>query len=203
MLEWFSALEPLQKIFYYVAIPATVILLVQTILLIIGIGSEAASDAGTEAFSENTDAGPAESYEGDSNGIGGLRLLSVRGIVAFFAVAGWTGIVLLDLQLHPALTVFVSLVCGTLALLGIAKMFQLTNKLQENGAVDKKYAIGGLAEVYLSIPPKRGGKGKISVTIQGRYQEFDAVTAEDEKLPTGEMVRIVDLEGDVFVVEKE
>ena len=56
-------------------------------------------------------------------------------------------------------------------------------------------AIGKTAEVYLTIPAHRAGKGKITVTVQNRTMEYEAET-EFDALPTGSSVQIVAVVGD-------
>ena len=46
------------------------------------------------------------------------------------------------------------------------------------------------ARVYLRIPGSGGGKGKITVSIQGRNKEYEATTQGPE-LSTGSEVRVV------------
>ena len=47
------------------------------------------------------------------------------------------------------------------------------------------FAVGKIAEVYLTIPAKRTGSGKISVVVQDALTECAAVTDSDEPLSTG------------------
>ena len=57
--------------------------------------------------------------------------------------------------------------------------------------MDPQRAIGKVATVYLRVPGGRSGKGKITVSIQGRTVEFGAVTASDDEIPTGAECRVV------------
>jgi membrane-bound ClpP family serine protease len=83
----------------------------------------------------------------------------------------------------------------------VAKMVQASRKLVENGALDLKNAIGETATVYLTVPPKNGGSGKITMQLQGRFCEFDAVNAGEAPLKTGTQVVVTDVVGDALVVE--
>ena len=47
------------------------------------------------------------------------------------------------------------------------------------------------------------GQGKIRINIKGNIKKCSAVTEEPEQILTGETVRLVDVKGDVFVVERE
>jgi hypothetical protein len=63
-------------------------------------------------------------------------------------------------------------------------------RLTSKGNLDPQRAVGSPARVYLRIPGKNTGRGKITVSIQGRTMEFVAFTQGDE-LPTGSECRIV------------
>ena len=52
MVEWWNALTGLERCFAYVAIPATLVLAIQTVLLLIGLGN---GDAGTDGISDGVD----------------------------------------------------------------------------------------------------------------------------------------------------
>ncbi len=64
-------------------------------------------------------------------------------------------------------------------------------KLQSNGALQLGTAIGKTGHVYIPIPPKTQDSGKITLNVQERFIEADAVTTADRKLRTGEIVRVV------------
>ena len=64
-------------------------------------------------------------------------------------------------------------------------------KFEGNGAVHMEEAVGKKAEVYLRIPPKRNGKGKVQVSLNGVAREYDAVTNDDEMIPSGQTVDII------------
>ena len=64
-------------------------------------------------------------------------------------------------------------------------------------------AIGANAKVYIPIPEQGHGEGKVTLYVQGRYAECDAVTTEPELLRTGTTVRIVDVRNGVLVVERD
>ena len=55
---------------------------------------------------------------------------------------------------------------------------------------------------YLTIPAKGNGKGKIHISVNGSLHELDAIT-ENDRIPTGSIVKIVDITSDnMVVVEK-
>jgi hypothetical protein len=75
-------------------------------------------------------------------------------------------------------------------MLVVVWVMSLQSKLYSEGNVDPENAVGQNAKVYLRIPGENAGKGKITVSIQGRSQEYEAVTS-GPKLATGSSVRVV------------
>ena len=65
-----------------------------------------------------------------------------------------------------------------------------------------KNAIGENATVYVPIPPKNQGTGKVTMQLQGRFCELEAVNAGEEMLKTGSQVLVSDVVGDTLVVEE-
>ena len=200
MFAWWESLSTFSQVLACMAIPATLILLIQTILTLIGIGDNGVdSDIGDADIDADAADGVfgAELTDGDSapSGLDGLRIFSVRGIIAFFVVFGWTGILLDSLSLSPVISVGVGAVAGFLIMLLIALLFRAVMKLESDGNVDNRNALGVSGTVYLKIPPNREGTGKVNIMIQGSYCERDAVTDENEALPTGCEIVVMSLSG--------
>lgn len=204
MSEWWSALPVLAQVFYLFAIPSTIILLIQTILLFLGGGGDAldsdTSGLGDGAsFGEDADTGGGD-YDFDA---AGLRIFSIRGIMAFITVGSWVGIITLEAGGSGWMAVLMAAVFGFAALLGIAKLMQIMMKLQESGNVDLKKALGKSGEVYLTIPAEGKSAGKINIILSGALGEYSAICYEKEPIKTGSRVRVVDIVADLFVVESE
>jgi len=72
----------------------------------------------------------------------------------------------------------------------IAFLMRMFTRMHSEGNLDPRKAVGRTARVYLRIPGGRAGKGKITLSIQGRSAEFDAVTSGAE-LPSGGACRVV------------
>ena len=63
--------------------------------------------------------------------------------------------------------------------------------------------IGETAQVYLTILPNGENGGKVTLNSTSRFAEVDAITEGPQTIPSGSRVRIVDVRGDVVVVEKD
>lgn len=199
MIAWWNSLTALQHGFALVAIPATLVLIVQTVLLMFGIGDGDGGDVDVDADIDTDGVDISEAAAGDD----GLTLFTVRGIVAMFTVGGWSGIVFVDLGLGTALSIILAVVCGVAALFGIAYLMKAVLKLQSSGNIQLGYAIGKTGEVYIPVPPKGQGRGKITINVQDRLIEVDAISGGEDILKTGESVRVVSIdESGLVVVER-
>ena len=181
MIAWWNSLLIAQQIFALIAIPATLIMLIQTVLLLVGFGGETDAD-GDDVFEANDG-------EGD-----GLALFSVRGIVSMLTVFGWAGVAFLELM-QPLPAILLASALGLLTLFGMAYLMRAVSKLQSSGNIDVENAVGKVAEVYIPIPSKGMGTGKVTLTLQEKYSELSAITTSEQKIATGSLVRVVAVDG--------
>ena len=84
----------------------------------------------------------------------------------------------------------------------MAYLMKLIYRLQSSGNIDIGNAIGKVGQVYIPIPAGGKAGGKVTVTVQERLAEFDAITIGDTTLATGTYVRITAVgDSGVLVVE--
>ena len=208
-----------QQVMALFALPATAVLIIQTLLLLFGFGHDGGADAPDGGFdltdsdvmtgdadisgSVTDSAGDGDGWlsEGDVDFDSGLRLLTVRGMVAFFAVGGWVGIAAIDLGAKVWVASLAAIVSGLIALWLVAFIFKALMRLQSSGNVDLKNAIGVIGEVYLRIPPEMQGQGKVSVQVQERLIEAAAMTKASAELKSGSAVKVVAVRGNRLLVE--
>jgi hypothetical protein len=218
MTVWWNGLSSIEQVFYYCAIPATIILVLQTILSIFGIGhgdSDFDGDGNID-FSGHLDTNFDYDVDGMSDTVAepssidaiesasSLKFFSIRGIVAFFSLFGWVGVVLAESGLNTFLVFFIATLCGLIGMFVIAMMFYLISKMQRNGNINIKNAVGNIGQVYLTIPAKQSGTGKIQIIIQERLTEVNAMTNSYKSLLTGTKVHVVDvIDINTLLVEKQ
>ena len=184
MIAWWNGLETIQQVFALIAIPATLVMLIQTVMLLIGFGDTDGGDVGDMDGDEIF-----EGVEGD-----GFVLFSVRGIVSMLTVMGWSAVALLE-TLVPWLAVSIAVVLGLATLFGMVFLMRAVSKLQSSGNIEVGNAVGKVAKVYIPIPAAGEGSGKVTLTLQETYSEFSAITTAPEKLKTGAYVRVVAVDG--------
>lgn len=177
---WWDGLSTFATIFWIIAIPASLVFVIQLVMTL--IGADADHD-GIDAIG-NADV----SVDGDS-GVG-FQFISLKNFIAFFTVFGWVGLACIYGELPNWATVLISTVSGILMMVLMASIYYLMGKLSESGNVKMEGAIGKTATVYLFIPPKRKAIGKVQLQLQG-YRTLDAMTDDDEQIPTGAIVQVV------------
>lgn len=208
MVEWWNGLDSVLQVLYCVAIPATLVLLLETIIAMAGGGHDVdISDTSGLDLEPDFSIGDLDidlnmdmNIHADVSDLPSLRLFTVQGVVAFLCISSWTGIITYG-TMPLGMSLGLGSILGLLAMFILAKVMQMISKLNQNGTVDFRNALGQTARVYLVIPAAGQGMGKVNVTIQGSMRECNAIS-RGEQINTGAFVRIIDLEDDVLVVEK-
>ena len=179
MLEWFSDLELFSKFYWIITLVGSLIFLIVVIMTFVGAD-------GAEDF-EGADA----SIDADT-GIE-FQFISLKSLIGFFTIFGWSGIACIDADLSKPITVLISVVCGLIMMTILAAMFHYIKKLTDSGTLDYKNALNAVGEVYLTIGANRSRMGKVSVRVQGTLREMDALTDSFTELKSGTIIKIVDV----------
>ena len=210
MIEWWNSLSIISQVFYCIAIPSTLVLLIQTILLFLGLDDDGADDlsgggdieVSADVYGDGIfDADGTEVPE-DISGLADLKIFTLRGIIAFFVVFGWVGVLMDSAGVALPITIIVAAVCGFAMMIVLALLFRAILRLRNDGNTDNRNAIGTAGKVYLTIPPARTGEGKVQVMLQGSFVERNAVTDDEEAIPTGCEIIVVGVSGQTDLVVK-
>lgn len=225
MQAWWEGIGLIQQVLYCIAIPSTLVLILQMILSMMG----GANDGGVDVSDTSGLDMPGEmdvdaAFDADLGGeacdvcgevhdggdvhdggnpadFGNLKFLTLQTIVTFTTVFGWVGIVCVSAGLAVPVSMLIAVACGLAMMFVVAKLVQVSAKLAEDGTINLKNAVGETATVYLTVPPKGEGEGKVTMQLQGRFCEFEAVNADSAALATGTQVLVTDVLGDTLVVE--
>ena len=183
MSELWSSLTGPGQIFFVIAFISSIILLIQFLLTLIGLGVHDADVHAPDVGGEHGDF-----IEGS-----GLGVLSVRTVIAFFVGFGWTGTILIHYNRTANTTKVsaISFAVGTVFLLIVYWMMKFISSLAEQGNIDMKRAVGKTGTVYIPIKKKGENTGQIQAVVQGRLREISAITDEEVDLPTGTPVEII------------
>jgi hypothetical protein len=118
-----------------------------------------------------------------------VGVFTFRAIVAALTFFGLAGLAARGLGLAPLPTLAVALAAGAGALALVASLMRALGRLRADGTVRVERAVGRTGTVYLSIPGHKAGAGKVTVVVQNRSVEYQALTAGDE-LPTGARILV-------------
>jgi hypothetical protein len=187
--EWWQGLGLAGQIMACAAIPMSVVMLLQLVLMIIGIGF--GSDPDADYDSDGADDG---GNDGGSNP-DVARIFTIRGIVAFFALGGWAGLAALTAGIPVIWSIQISLLSGAAAMLLASVVIKLALRMQSSGNLNLSNALSQTADVYITIPPARSEKGKVTMILQERFVELDAVTDSEAALRPNTKVEVVGLIG--------
>ena len=185
--DWFAALGTLEKIYWFIAIPASLVFVIQLFTAFIGVDGDDVADPDVEV---------------ESDGGMGFHFLTLRNLVAFFTIMSWAGIACIDSGFGTTATISISIFAGLLMMTAMATLMYFMYRLRETGNVVLKNAVGKRGEAYLRIPANKSSFGKIQITLQGSVHEFNAINDSDKEIPTGAIIEVVEvLEGNVMRVK--
>lgn len=183
---WWDGLNSIQQIYWAIAIPFTLIFLIQTVLTFVGGEIDGDTD-----------------MDMDGDGDIGFQFFTIKNLVAFFTIFGWTGIACLDSGLSMIAVILSSLIAGLIMMSLMAAIFYFFSKLTASGTMNIQNAVGGVGEIYLTVRAKRGNIGKVSLMVQGSLRELEAITDDDEDLKNGMVINVKEvINGNLLLISK-
>ena len=199
MVEWWSSLSTLMKALWAITLSASLIFVIQTIMTFLGADSDFNSDFSGD-FSGDVPADIPSDVSGDfagdvADGNTGMGLLTFRNFINFLLGFGWTAVLLRQSIESNTLLFTIAILVGVVLVILVMLLFKWLAGMQQSGNIDVyKSAIDCTGKVYLAIPGRRQGEGKVQISINNSVREYDAVT-DGDTLPTGKDIRVVDVVG--------
>lgn len=184
-MEFLEHLDSLLRTFWYIALPTSLIFVIQTIMTFMGADASDGIDADFDSDFEGTDAP--------------FQLFSLRNLINFLLGFAWTGISLWKNFDNKNILIAVAALVGVTFVVLFFFIMQQIQKLAEDNSFKLSSCLNKNAEVYLSIPENKSGLGKITLSIKGSFKTLDAITS-GEKISTGAIVKIVGIEGDNLLI---
>lgn len=178
---WWDALSISLKIYWALAIPFTLFFVLQMIWSFVGPGDI-----------------PDDTPDAEVGGDTGVpfQFFTIKNLIAFFTIFSWTGIACIDSGLSERTAFIFSSVAGLLMMTLMASIFYFLSKAGADGTLKMKKAIGVSGEAYLGMQQKRGSIGKVQVKVQGSVRTLDAVTDDEDDIPSGKMIRVTAIVND-------
>jgi len=186
METFFASMDANLQLYWYIAIGASFIFIIQTILAFI--------TAGDDSLNQDFDSD-------EKNPKPAIPLFSFRNLVNFLLGFGWTGVVLFSEINNQLVLGIVAFFVGVVFVGIFFTVIRTLGKLSESSLLNTNEAMKKTAEVCLPIPPNKEGKGKVLLTVRGAKRELRAVTYSDRTIESGMIVTIVGIENSILIVE--
>jgi len=175
----------IQTVFVYCALIGGALFLVRLVLAFLGMGDHAIDHHGDVDHADSDAA---------------FKLLSFQGLMAFLLMFGLFGLsASRSSHLSSWAALAIAFTAGICTVWLINKLFLFFVKLQHQGNIDLFNAIGRRGTVYLTITPME--MGKVSILVQGRLMNLNALPMDACTIPTGATVQVNDIiHGNVLIV---
>lgn len=184
--EWWTSLTPASQFFWTVAVFSTVMQLF--LLLGVMVGGAPDLDHGADLYDSSTEVAS------------GLKLVSMRVLVAFGIGFGWAGVLALREGWTPAHATLAAFGSGLVFMGLVYGAMRALFSMHDDGTLDYRNAVGLTGKVYVTIPARRGGVGQIELMLQGRLVTAQAVSDAGAPLLQNDFVRVTGIEGQTTLV---
>jgi len=180
--------------FLVCAVIGGALLAFQLLLTLFGLAGDTHVGGGHDFQVDHAAAGHGE-HNAVRAGTGWLvGFVTFRNLVAGLTFFGLVGLATSEAKWQPAMSAAAAAVAGVLAIAVVGLIMKSVYRLQDDGTVDIRAAVGQTGTVYVSIPGNKSGTGKVQIDVQNRTAEYQAVTFADP-LTTGSKVVVVDVVG--------
>ena len=214
MLAFLSEMSGMERIFIGCAVFGGILFIIRLVMQFAGADTDAADGIdgidgldgidgadgldgldGLHGADAHTDV-----HAGDSDY--SFKFISFQGLTAFFTMFGLVGLAMLKQSGFTPIHSIIGGAAGGIILVWIMKrVFEMAMGLQSSGNIRTRNAIGAEGSVYLTI--RAGETGRVQVVVQNRRRIFDAKSADNEEIKTGQPIRVVDvISASILVVEK-
>ncbi len=188
MSEFFANMDNTLKIYWYIAIASSLIFIFQTILSFFGSDSSVDGDFDIDA--------------GTGDASHSFHIFSFRNLINFLLGFSWSGIAFFSLIENKVILMAASVAVGLAFIFIFFLVMKTMMKLAEDNSFNVNNTINKTADVYLTIPANKSGKGKILISVKGSVRELNAITTHQEAIKSGQLVKVVSVtENQVLIVE--
>ena len=188
-MEWYQELSSFQKTYWIITGVSTFVFLIILITTFIGADADDIGDVDAEV---------------DADTGAGFQFFTLKNLVGFFTIFGWSGIACLDAGYSKSTTIIVSLICGMAMMFVMAALFYYISKLTSSGTLKMQNALNSIGEVYLTVGAKRSKIGKVQVKVQGALRELEALTDFDKDLTQGNVIKVIEVTNNgILIIEPQ
>jgi len=177
------------RIYWFLAAFGSAFFVISAVLLLFGIGGDSSDcDIDGDGIADiHADVG---SFD--------FHLISLRTILAFFTMFGWSGVLFGN---RGWIGFLIALAAGIFTMVIVALLIAGILKLQQNGTVSNRTFVGLTGTVYMRISGGKDAWGKVTISLSDCTREITAIA--DEPLETGTSVVLTEYFGkDIFKVKR-
>lgn len=191
MTSWWNSLTDGLPFYWCIAIFASVL----QVLLLLG------SFLGGHFDSDHGDGGADTSSDSSS---GGVKILSLRVLVAFFVGFGWAGVLGLRQGMSGMSAAAAATAAGVIFMALLYFTLRFLIAMRDDGTLNYQNALGAQGQVYVTIPAARSGPGQVEIKLQGRLITATAVTDTATPLPPRLPITVIAVEAaNLLVVQPQ
>ena len=187
-MNFFEGMDTLLEGFWIVAIVASLIFLIQTVLTFAGGGDTTGIEADFDSNLDHVDAP--------------FQLFSLRNLINFLLGFGWTGVAFYNIISHKALLLVLAVIVGIIFVALFFFLISQIMKLTEDNTFNIEQLVGKTGEVYLTIPPNQSGIGKVQISAKGSQHELKAMTLSEQGISSGSIVNVDAVQNQILIVSK-
>ena len=187
MMDFFASIfgpetEPMMKVYWGVALFASVVFVIQMIMTFVGFDADATTDTDFDAD--------------------GFHIFTIKGLISFLLGFGWTGVLLRQNIENPIILGAVAVAVGVAFLFLILFIMRQVMKLSVDNSFKLEQSVGLVGSVYLRIPSARKACGKLQLSVNGTIHELEALT-DGHELPTGSRAKVMSVIDDHTVLVEQ
>jgi hypothetical protein len=184
---WWEGLDTIAKIYWMIAFPSTLLFFIQLVMTFIAGDMDHDMDHDVDT-----------QIDGD-HGIG-FQFITFKNLIAFFTLFAWSGLAAIEGGFGLSIIIIISTISGLAMMIIMAALFYYISRFTQSGTLDFGNAIGETGDVYLTIPAKKSGMGKVQITIQGHLHTLNAMTEDLEDIKTGAIVEVDEIISDSILL---
>ena len=185
MQTWWGSLDPFMQTLWGIAIAASVVFIIQSIMTFVGMDSETNFDGDFDGDMSADGAGESTPFQ----------LFTFRNLINFMLGFSWTAIALSASTESTTLMLVGGVVVGVLLVCAVMYLFKWMSGMQQSGTIEPEALVGCKGSVYLTIPAGRTGEGKVQITVRSAIREYNAMTEAPNRV-------VAVLYGHTVLVEK-
>lgn len=179
MFSFLETAEGITRIYGYIGVFGTTIFVILNALMLLGLLDEIGFDVDLD-------------FEAIDSTFTPFKLVTFRGIIAFFMFFGWGGYFFGNF--------IYAFLLGTVSFVSIGLLYHFARKLQHNGNYLLRDAIGREGTVYLRIKGDMSSTGKVMINLSSGTKEIRAIS--EESLIYNDKVIVVDTYDNLLIVKK-